>query len=182
MTGECRYEEFPGKYLDFIIELTDKKEAQDLPLWPGIKKPGGSSSLLKDNLIAPDGRKRRFSMLHDLKQAQDLCEKLVPECAGVEKENAQENYSLRRGGIPRHLVISGPLAPRPPTIPPHKIQDKSKVAAEKRRYIMPEKKAYLRYCPGDFADFKPYRKPFICNPDIGCRHTYGFEVRFTVSQ
>ncbi|XP_039260974.2 uncharacterized protein LOC120337292 isoform X2 [Styela clava] len=178
--GPCRYEKFPGKYLDFVIELTEKKEAQNISLWPGTVRKDGKSSLIKDNLIGPDGRKRRFSMLHDLKQAQDLCDKLVPECSGVQRENKQENYSLRRGSIPRHLVISGPSAPKPPTVSPDENGDE-RLSAERRRYILPEKYAYLRYCPGEFSQFRPHKSAFMCT-DVSkpCPHHYSFDLHFQV--
>lgn len=181
-TGECWYEEFHGKYLDHIIELTDKKEAQELPLWPG-NKHDGKSNRLKDNLVAPDGRKRRFAMLHNLKQAQELCEKLRPECSGIQRENSQENYSLRKGGIPRHLVILAPSVSRPRGVHnngDHQGDTKPNSDTEKR-YLLPDKKAYLRYCPGESSYFKPYKEPFVCQEDVTCSHTYGFDVHFTVS-
>lgn len=182
-TGECRYEEFYGKYLDYVIELTDKKEAQDILLWPGLGH-GGKSNRLKDNLVAPNGRKRRFAMLHDLKQAEELCEKLRPECSGIQRENNQENYSLRKGGIPRHLVIIGS----------HKASSlggqnqnnqgdsKSKLTSDtKKRYLLPDKTAYLRYCPGESSYPKPIKKPFVCDQDVTCPYRYSFDVHFTVS-
>lgn len=136
---------------------------------------------IKDNMVGPDGKKKRFSMLHSLQQAKDLCDKLAPECAGVQKENTQENYSLRRGGIPRHLVITGPAMPRPPTVPPKDLSDKAREKIEEKRFIMPNKMAYLRYCPGEFSHFKPYRPAFFCSEGEKCPHKYAFEVHFKVS-
>lgn len=177
--GACRYEEFEGKYLDYVIELTDRKEAQNLTLWPNLDpkriKPGEAMTI-HDIRNGPDGQKRRFSMLHSLDQAKYLCDKLAPECAGVERENIQENYSLRRGGIPRHLVINGPRSPHPPTVPP----GESKL--RKSKFILPPKTAYLRYCPGESSHFRPHRPAFLCeDTEVKCPHSYSFDVHFSVS-
>ena len=177
--GPCRWEKFEGKYLDFNIELSEVKEAAHLksivvnevpknhpPIPPDVKAKVPS--------IPPPAR---FAYVYNLIEAIELCDKRYPLCEGVQKENSEEKYSLRKSRIPRHVVnnLHQSSVGR---------QDTGSILPSliKKNYF-PNKTAFIIYCPGELGYFQAVKKPLVLDVEKRSvwNHTYSFAVHFSVS-
>nr|CAB3224890.1 beta-1,4-galactosyltransferase 2-like [Phallusia mammillata] len=181
--GPCRWERFEGKYLDFSIELSELKEAAHLTALrvESAKTFPPIPEKIKATMESTPESKIRFSLVDNFTEAIELCEKIHPECQGVQKENSEEKYSLRRSNIPRNIVITGPAHPvvhlknRPPPDP--------KAILEKK-YYFPRKVPYVKYCPGPFGNYQAVFAPINIGKDLPPKtnHTYSFAVHFAFAK
>ncbi|XP_078490775.1 uncharacterized protein LOC100181252 [Ciona intestinalis] len=176
--GKCRWERVEGKYLDYSIELTNVKEAAPLVerylktrkqtvVPPHVKLPSTPTSQF------------RFSIVENFDDATNLCDKIAPLCVGVQKENSEEKYTLRRSNMPRNIVISGPVLENPPTEDP---SFPFNFTSPRRKLFFPNKVAHVRYCPGSSGDYQMVKKTIkTAYADFSMpQHWFKFDVQFTV--
>ena len=119
----------------------------------------------------------RFSLVKTFQDAEELCEKLHPECQGIQAE-INNKFSLKKGGVPRNLVVT--ISGKPQIMQGGKVSKDNK---EPKTYKFPAKTAYLKYCPGG-GSLQKCEKQIIVdvkkNKSIA-QHKYSFEIEFTVS-
>jgi len=177
--GPCRWEKFEGKYLDFNIELSEVEEAAHLKSVVVNKVAKNYPSIPPDVKVKVPSTPppARFTYVYNLTEAIELCDKLYPLCQGVQKENSEEKYSLRKSSLARHIVISRSYQPGigrhgtgslPPPI---------------KKYYFPNKTPFIKYCPGGSGHFQTVKKPLVLDVEKtpARNHTYSFAVHFLVS-
>ena len=161
--------------MDFKIELSGVKKAQPyLKTKTQVQKE-------KDNKNAhiPPPSSHRY-LLDTFEHAVKVCEALQPLCLGIVKE-LNNKYSVRRGGIPKNLVVS--IETQPKILRQVKLGPNRKIASSKR-YIFPAQMSYLRYCPGVSGSIQKLETviPIDLSKERSVvQHRFSFEIQFTVS-
>jgi len=178
--GPCRWEKFEGKYLDFNIQLSEVKEAAHLKSIVVNGEPKNFPSIPLDVKlnVSSTPPPASFLNIYNFTEATELCDQLYPLCQGVQKENSEENYSLRKSRIPRHVAVNnshqaGVLRQNTSSALPPLI----------KKYYFPNKTAFIKYCPGELGYFQALKKPLVLDVEKSParKHTYSFAVHFSVS-
>ena len=166
--GECRWDFYQDKYLDFNIPMSIKnaeiimKASENGSFELPMPKP---KKLLKKGEKPP-----RFIevFIGNLRDAKRFCEAMVPECRGIMEDKKNNRYLLRHGGAPRNFVITAQSHNDPSS----------------KQYRFKKRNVYLRYCPGKMGFLQHYNKTLFVkqvNNKIKERYMYKFKGTFSVS-
>jgi len=173
--GQCRYENYEGKYLEHKLDLSQYKQAERFK--PKLNPPKENIPEHLRSKIPPPAPPR-YTFVDSYADAEELCELLQPDCQGIQAE-MNSKFSLRGEGIPRDFVVTVPDKPY------HLRNGKSVLdPSVPKHYMFPAKAAYLRYCPGDSGNVQKFEKviPVDLTKDrTKAQHRYQFEIRFRVS-